>query len=209
MAGHHQIWALDLKKKEIAPFAGSGRENTRRRPAAAFAHFAQPSGLATDGKNLYVADSEISALRKVPLGGRAGWRRSSAAGCSSSATRTAPASVDDPTGDKKEARLQHALGVAYHDGKLYVADTYNSKIKVFDLKTKELTTLVGGNDWGWLVPAAFNEPGGLSYAGGKLYVADTNAHRIRVVDIATKAVTTLDLKGLKPPAMPKEPEPKK
>jgi hypothetical protein len=29
------------------------------------------------------------------------------------------------------------------------------------------------------------------------------------VDIATKAVTTLDLKGLNPPAMPKEPEPKK
>ena len=31
--------------------------------------FAQPSGLATDGKTLFVADSEVSAIRAVPLGG--------------------------------------------------------------------------------------------------------------------------------------------
>ncbi|MBY0459755.1 MAG: redoxin domain-containing protein, partial [Gemmataceae bacterium] len=66
MAGHHQIWLLDLKDKTLVPYAGTGRETIgdgRLRQA----HFAQPSGLASDGKNLYVADSEISALRKVPL----------------------------------------------------------------------------------------------------------------------------------------------
>src|SRR5205807_36942 len=68
MAGHHQIWVMDLDKKEIGPYAGNGRENIRDGPLYA-ACFAQPSGLATDGKSLYVADSEVSAIRRVPLGG--------------------------------------------------------------------------------------------------------------------------------------------
>ena len=35
----------------------------------------------------------------------------------------------DVDGPKGKARLQHCLDVAYHDGRLYVADTYNNKIK--------------------------------------------------------------------------------
>jgi hypothetical protein len=115
-----------------------------------------------------------------------------------------PGQIDDVLSDKKEARLQHALGVVYHDGKLFIADTYNSKIRVFDLKTKELTTFLGGSDWGWISPAPLSEPAGISYAAGKLYIADTNAHRIRLVDLATKSVKTLAIQGLKPPAEPKK-----
>jgi thiol-disulfide isomerase/thioredoxin len=208
MAGHHQIWSLDLKKQLIAPYAGSGRENIRDGPLA-FSNFAQPSGLASDGKNLFVADSEISALRKVPLGGGGRVETLVGRGLFIFGDQDGPGQVVDPLSNKKEARLQHALGVAHHEGKLFVADTYNSKIRVFDLKTNELSTLVGGEDWGWFVPPTFNEPAGISYAGGKLYVADTNAHRIRVVDIATKAVKTIDLQGVNPPPAPKEPDPKK
>jgi thiol-disulfide isomerase/thioredoxin len=203
MAGHHQIWAYDLKTKEIVPFAGSGRENIGDGPLP-FANFAQPSGLATDGKNIYVADSEISALRKVPLNGQGRVVTLVGRGLFVFGDQDGPGRVDDPLDDKKEARLQHAMGVVHHDGKLYMADTYNSKIRVFDLKTNELSTLVGGNEWGWLVPGPFSEPGGISYANGKLYLADTNAHRIRVVDIATKAVKTLELKGVNPPLIPKK-----
>jgi DNA-binding beta-propeller fold protein YncE len=94
--------------------------------------------------------------------------------------------------------LQHALAVQYVAGKLYVADTYNSKIKVLDPQTGECTTFVGGEPEGCLTGVTFNEPGGLSYANGKLYVADTNAHRIRIVDLATKDVSTLRLKGVPP-----------
>ena len=54
----------------------------------------------------------------------------------------------DGVGD--DVRLQHALGVAYHDGKLYVADTYNSKIKVIDPATRTCTTFLGGEPDGWL-----------------------------------------------------------
>jgi thiol-disulfide isomerase/thioredoxin len=208
MAGHHQIWAYDLKKRDIGPYAGSGQENIRDGPLP-FAVFAQPSGLASDGKNLYVADSEISSLRKVPLGGQGRVETLLGRGLFVFGDVDGPGHVDDPAKIDTEARIQHALGVTYHDGKLYVADTYNSKIKVFDLKEQKITTLVGGNPWGWFSPDTFSEPGGISYAGGKLYVADTNAHRIRVVDLATRAVKTLALTGVTPPPAPKEMAPPK
>ncbi|MBN9118623.1 MAG: redoxin domain-containing protein [Planctomycetes bacterium] len=211
MAGHHQIWALDLKDKKLVPYAGNGRE-TIGDGALRKAMFAQPSGLTSDGKALYVADSEISALRKVPLDPDGKVETLVGRGLFVFGDVDGPGQVEgDPLMEKPEARLQHALGVVHVDGKLYVADTYNNKIKVFDLKTRQLTTLVSGRPFGMFGPTVFNEPAGISYANGKLYVADTNAHRIRVIDLVTKAVTTLQLKGVKPPPAPKDaaPEPKK
>jgi DNA-binding beta-propeller fold protein YncE len=205
MAGHHQIWSLDLAKAEMLPFAGSGRENIADGPPSV-ANFAQPSGLATDGKLLYVADSEVSALRTVPMaGGRV--ETLVGRGLFVFGDRDGPARIDDPLArELKEARLQHALGVTYADNKLYVADTYNSKIRLFDLKANTLDTFLGGEESdGWFTGPLFNEPAGINYAAGKLYVADTNAHRIRVIDVATKKVETLKLKGVNPPAMPKAP----
>ncbi len=211
MAGHHQIWTLNLKEKNLIPYAGNGRENIGD-GALRKAMFSQPSGLVSDGKYLYVADSEISALRKVPLNPAGKVETLVGRGLFVFGDVDGPGQVaEDPLMLKTEARLQHALGVTYADDKLYVADTYNSKIRVFDLKTGELKTLVGGKPIGWFGPTTFNEPAGISYASGKLYVADTNAHRIRVVDVATRAVTTLQLKGVEPPPAPKEvkKEPKK
>jgi DNA-binding beta-propeller fold protein YncE len=182
MAGHHQIWWYDPTTQEVAPYAGDGRENIKDGPLAA-ASFAQPSGLTTDGKNLYVADSEVSAIRQVPL---------PPGGAVSTIVGMGLFEFGDKNGTGDDVRLQHALGVAYHDGKLYVADTYNSKIKEIDPKTRVSTTFVGGEK-------LFNEPGGLSFAGDRLYVADTNNHRIQVIDMATKQVRTLALSGVEPP----------
>lgn len=208
MAGHHQIWKLDLKKNLIGPFAGNGRENIRDGTLAG-SMFAQPSGLATDGKNVYVADSEVSAIRKVPLDGQGNVETLVGRGLFEFGDRDGPGRVKD--GDiLKEARLQHALGVAYHDGKLYVADTYNSKIRTIDLKTGEVGTFLAGDEKA--ADPLFIEPAGINFAGGKFYIADTNAHRVRVVDLATKKVSTFPLEGLQPPPPQKDwlpPEPKK
>ena len=64
MAGPHQIWKLDLAAGVVCVFAGSGHEDIMDGPAAS-ANFAQPSGLATDGENLFVADSEVSGVRVI------------------------------------------------------------------------------------------------------------------------------------------------
>jgi DNA-binding beta-propeller fold protein YncE len=198
MAGHHQIWSLDLSKGVLAPFAGSGRENIkdgllRARELRDFpnvSNFAQPSGLATDGTILYVADSEVSAVRAIPLDGKGEVRTLVGAGLFE---------FGDEDGVGGKVRLQHALGVACAGGKVYVADTYNSKIKVIDPKERSCKTLLGGEPEGWLTGPVFSEPGGLSYAEGKLYVADTNAHRIRVIDLKTNTVSTLRLQGVEAP----------
>jgi thiol-disulfide isomerase/thioredoxin len=189
LAGHHQIWALDLKEGTVAPFAGNGAERLRDGPLAR-ASFAQPSGLTTDGTNLYVADSETSSVRMLPLDGK---------GEVKTLVGVDLFQFGDIDGEGDSVRLQHALGVAYHDGLLYVADTYNSKIKVLDPKKRTCKTFLGGEPDGWLATPLFSEPGGISYAGGKLYVADTNGHRIRVVDLKTKTVSTLKLQGVEAP----------
>ena len=64
MAGPHQIWKLDLDSLTVGVFAGSGYENILDGAPDA-ARFAQPSGLATDGENLFVADSEVSGVRAI------------------------------------------------------------------------------------------------------------------------------------------------
>lgn len=182
MAGHHQIWSLSLKKNELGPYAGNGRENILD-GTLAFSEFAQPSGLTTDGKTLWVADSETSSIRAVDLGGnRPGVKTVVGRGLFE---------FGDVDGEAAAVRLQHALGVLYLDGKLFVADTYNSKLKVLDPVKRTSTTYLGGKK-----TDLFNEPGGLSHANGRLYVADTNAHRIQVVDLKSKDVTTLKLDGV-------------
>ena len=163
-----------------------------------FCSFAQPSGLASDGTTLYVADSEGSSIRAVPF---------DLAGKVSTVIGTSHLdegrlfTFGDVDGLPGKARFQHCLGVAYHDGRLYVADTYNHKIKQIDLKTRETKTLAGTGkpghtDGSATQPAEFFEPAGLAYAGGKLYVADTNNHLIRIVDLTTKGVSTLQISGL-------------
>lgn len=198
MAGHHQIWTFEPDKKRVDPFAGNGRETLEDGPLPQSA-FAQPSGLATDGKYLYVADSETSSIRAVPIDGK---------GHVKTLVGEDLFEFGDVDGKGKKVRLQHALGVAVKDGKVYVADTYNSKIKVLtpDLANPENTECRTylGDPPGWLKAKMFNEPGGISIAGSTMYVADTNNHRIRVVDMTTKEVTTLNLEGVAPPKRDKK-----
>jgi DNA-binding beta-propeller fold protein YncE len=187
MAGHHQIWAMDLKSHRIFPFAGNGDEELRDGlPRAAC--FAQPSGLATDGRNLYVADSESSAIRVLPFGG---------AGPVQTIVGQGLMIFGDRDGQGPQVLLQHPLGVSLLGGKLYVADTYNSKIKVIDPLQRSCATFLGDKAGGIL-----DEPGGLSIAGSKMYIADTGAHRIRVVDLQTRNITTLQLQGVPPVQLP-------
>ena len=200
MAGVHQIWSCALGGDTIHVFAGSGNENILNGPRSEAA-FAQPSGLATDGRNLFVADSEGSAIRVIPLS-----RSSTVATLAGTSDLEGGRSLfefGDVDGDGSSARLQHPLGLALHAGRLYVADTYNHKIKTLDLGTGRVKTFLGtGKRGDSLDPPEFAEPGGLSAAGGKLYIADTNNHAIKVADLSTRQVTRLAIEGLSPPAAP-------
>jgi sugar lactone lactonase YvrE len=199
MAGNHQIWSLDLDALTIGPVAGDGTEQ-RRDGKFESAAFAQPSGLALRDDALYVADSESSSVRALDL------ERATVA--------TLAGGAPDPRnlfefGDRDGAgfgrRLQHPLGVCIdaradrEHALVYVADTYNHKLKLLDPDSGQLATYAGdgvtGHVDGEAEHARFFEPGGLSIAGDKLFVADTNNHALRVIELEKHEVATLALHG--------------
>jgi DNA-binding beta-propeller fold protein YncE len=192
MAGSHQIWVVDLETADADWYVGNGRESTLNGPRLD-AELAQPSAVVvlSDGTVAF-ADSESSAIRYAAPGpdGVTGVLAGSDAHLFD---------FGDADGTGTAARLQHPLGLDVGDGYLWVADTYNSKIKRLDPDTFVIETIAGG-DQGWSdgtgAEARFSEPGGVSYADGRLYVADTNNHAIRVIDLETGGVSTLVLFGI-------------
>jgi thiol-disulfide isomerase/thioredoxin len=216
MAGPHQIWKLDLDARELSLFAGTGREaraDGRRLGDIAdesAAAFAQPSGLASDGKTLYVADAESNVIRAVALE-----EDPKAAGAQLKTASLSPAVEEvrtlaggdlfdfgDRDGEGDDVRLQHPLGLALEGARLFIADTYNHKIKTLDPRTREVRTFAGAGRPGQAdgERASFYEPGGLSTARGRLYIADTNNHAVRVIDLSTRRTMTLVIRGLTPPS---------
>ncbi len=192
MAGPHQIWKMDLDKNLVSTYAGSGRE-ARTDGSLLMAAFAQPSGLASDGKTLYIADSESNIIRAIDT----------SLGVVETLVGGDLFEFGDVDGAGDDVRLQHPLGLAMFDGKVLIADTYNHKIKQLDTKAQTVKTLFGTGKPGQQDGASptFYEPGGLSIAQGKLYVADTNNHAVRVVDLKTGEAQTLKLKNLQPPVL--------
>jgi thiol-disulfide isomerase/thioredoxin/sugar lactone lactonase YvrE len=191
MAGQHQVWAYDPDSETIRLHAGSGREELLDGKLVE-GGLNQPSGLATDGQILYIADSEASAIRTADI---------NPDGQLETIVGTGLFDFGDVDGRGDDVRLQHPLGVVVRDGLLYVADTYNSKIKIVDPDNKSSETYLGGTESGWRdgTEALLDEPGGLSFGGDNLYIADTNNHVIRVADLATGEVSTLvlvDMGGL-------------
>jgi hypothetical protein len=101
----------------------------------------------------------------------------------------------DRDGRGDSVLLQHPLGVVFEQGYLYVADTYNNKIKRINPAENSSETLLGtgseGLHDGVGQEALFNEPGGLSIAEGQLYIADTNNQAIRIANLKNYQVRTI------------------
>jgi DNA-binding beta-propeller fold protein YncE len=188
MAGMHQVWTWDPASEIAEPVAGTGAESIHDGPLQE-ATFAQPMGIAAVDGRLYLADSESSAVRQVdPVADRV--RRVVGRGLFHFGDL-------DARGDS--VRLQHAQGIDGVRGSgepvLYLADTYNSKVKRLDPRTRAATTLAGTGEPGFADgnadDAAFWEPQGVSLLGEILFVADTNNHALRRLDLASGEVVTL------------------
>lgn len=191
MAGSHQIWVLSLTEDAVGTLLGTGAEACIDGTASE-ATFAQPSGLAIDGDTLYVADSESSSVRAISLADPPSVQTLCGSG--------GLFDFGDREGRGDRARLQHCLGLAHGPGNLWIADTYNHKIKRLNLAEGHCVNIVGsglpGHQDGWGPEASFSEPSGLASEGQTLYIADTNNHAIRRWDWATQQVTTFCFEGL-------------
>jgi len=177
-AGRHRLWRVPGGPRPAEPVAGNGREGLADGPATE-AELAQPSGLCLDRGGIVFADAESSALRLLSAEGRV--------------TTIVGEGLFDwghDDGPPAQARLQHPLGVAARGATVFVADTFNSRLRVWD--GSQLATIPVGD-------GTLDEPGGLDVTPeGRLLVADTNHHRVVTVDPATGRVEPLpiDLSGL-------------
>ena len=190
MAGHHQIWTYNLQNGKVAPFAGSGYENIVD-DNLHDAQFAQPSGLSMYGNYLFVADSEVSAVRRVDL--------------EKGIVRTVVGEglfiFGHQDGDLSETRFQHPLGLHADGNRIFVADTYNHAIRLIDLVEGRVTTLVGRPDMKTVCriddpncdTLGLFEPSDVKLYDNKLYIADTNNHLIRIFDLANVVLRTLNI----------------
>jgi len=192
MAGSHQVWVL-VEESQIGPFAGNGREALVDGPREQ-ASFNQPSDLAYGLGHLFVADAEASAVRAVALNEMPRVFTLVGMGLFE---------FGDRDGRGGQVRLQHPTGLAFGDGVLYVADSYNHKVKTLDPTTGEAKTLIGtgqaGQADGLFSRATLFEPEGLAVAGRRLYIADTNNHLLRMADLDARLLRTVELRGLDRP----------
>jgi hypothetical protein len=165
--------------------------------AARFAFYSQlpesgppfGGGIASDGTNLYVADTANHAIRKIVI-------------ATGEVSTLAGGTKGTANGTGKAAQFLEPLGVAYDRGILYVADRQDNVIRSIDVASAAVTTLAGvsgvaGSTDGDATTATFASPGGLLADGlGGLHVADSYASTtpsglLRRVDLVTGTVSTI------------------
>ncbi|MGH8154560.1 MAG: thioredoxin-like domain-containing protein [Rhodanobacteraceae bacterium] len=180
MAGDHQIWRYDPSRKTMGPWAGTGMEGLVDGPRDE-AQFAQPEGLSVHGDMLYDVDPESSSVRAIALPG-------------GKVTTLAGHGLFDfgmRNGAASQALLQHAEGIAWHGGTLYIADTYNNALRALNLSTRDVST----------VAALLERPVAVAaLAPDVLLVAEADGNRIDAVHLLGGKVTPWRIDGLKPPA---------
>lgn len=142
--------------------------------AGSAAAFNTPSGLAIDAAgNLYVADTGNHAIRKVTPAGAV----STLAGGGAAGYRD---------GQGAAAQFNGPLGVAVDAaGVVYVADTYNDRIRRIALDGT-VTTIAGGARAGKAdgpaLQALFHTPASVAVnTAGELVIADTGNHAVRLL----------------------------
>jgi hypothetical protein len=165
MAGQHQVWSLDLVRHRIGVYSGTGRPGMDDAAVALGTH-AKPSGLSATPQALYVADADASAVRTIRTG----------EGMIKTLVGGGLYEFGDVDGPATQARLQHPMGVSADStgSILWVADTFNNKVKALSLRGGSVKTLQ--------LTYRFHEPGGIHAHGNSLWVANTNAHEIVRID---------------------------
>jgi sugar lactone lactonase YvrE len=192
--GNHRVRRVDGVTGTITTVAGNGYQGYSGDDvlATSTALF-EPRGIFVDGSgNLYIADRSNFRIRRVDgvtgaittVAGN-GYGFSGAWGDGGPATE---ASVRYP-----EGLFLDALG------NIYIADTYNYRIRKVDKSTGNILTVVGNGtqtysgDGGLATNAGLEYPCGVHVQGiGDILIADYgNGQRIRKVDGATGVITTV------------------
>jgi len=142
------------------------------------AHLYSPTGVTIDtAGNLYIADSGHNLIRKV-----------SPAGIISTVAGNGRYGFSGDGGPATSASLANPTGIALDaTGSLYIADSYNNRIRKLS-PAGIISTVAGGGpsgslgDGGPATSASLKQPTGVAVdADGSLYIADSGNDRVRKV----------------------------
>ncbi len=171
--------------QSIFTVAGGGTDDGRPANAVGLQF---PSAVALDRLgNLYIADSVGNRIRKVAAG----------SGIITTVAGTGASGTSGDGGPATAASLSYPEDVAVDTlGNLYIADSFNHRVRKITAATGIITTIVGtgekgfSGDGGPPTNALLDAPSGIAIApSGDFYVADAGNNRIRKV--ANGLITTI------------------
>ena len=171
--GNHRIRAVVIATQTVSDFAGSGTAG-HANGAGTTARFNKPTGIATDGKTLYIADANNHRIRAVDIATKtvSDFAGSGVAGYANGAGTA--------------AQFNKPMGIATDGKTLYIADTGNHRIRAVDIATKTVRDIAGNgtarHKEGVGSAAQFNFPTDLAIDGNTLYVTDLTNNRIRKIE---------------------------
>jgi len=184
---NHTIRKIDITTRKVTTFAGAAGFYGSADGTGAAALFKRPSGITTDGTNLYVADQGNHTIRRVVITTGEVTTLAGTAGVSGSADGTGPT-----------ARFNFPIGVATDGASIYVADGMNRTIRKVVIASGTVVTIAGTAGAGSFSPtdgigtvAQFGWPAGITMSGTNLFVTHGLFERVRKIDTTTGAVTTL------------------
>jgi sugar lactone lactonase YvrE len=165
---------------------GEPGAETRDLPALDFAIQSPTAVTIGAGGNVLFADTANHRIARLVSGFVARLAGTGEPGFSGDGERPFQAALHSPEG----------LFVA-NDGRIFISDTGNHRIRVIDGQEQEISTLAGtgergfSGDAGPALEAALDSPSGLFLDGDRLYFADAGNHRIRVIDLGTGLIETV------------------
>ena len=193
MISHHRHIAYILTALLISTLAGSGVAGYNGDGGhAASADMFYPSGLGINyaNGNIYISDTLNQRVRMVDR----------VTGIISTVAGTGVYGFGGDNGLAVNAMLNNPAGIAVYStsGHVYIADTFNHRIRMVNGTTGIITTVAGTGGYGYSGqggPATFallNRPSGVCLdSQGNMYISDTGNFRLRMVSKMTGLITTI------------------
>jgi sugar lactone lactonase YvrE len=184
---NHRIRRVDAKTGVIATFAGVGQPRFSGDGGLSIhAGLNEPAALAVHGRLLYIADQSNNRIRMIDL----------TSGIITSVAGTGSAGYNGDGMPAGDTALSGPSGLAVGmDGTLFIADTFNGRIRAVDPATGVITTIVGdGGEYRYQGPmeacsASLSRPSGIAVdAAGNLFITDSDNHLVRRWDRATRRI---------------------
>ena len=164
----------------VSTFAGSGYSISID-GVGIDASFKGLKGITIDeNDNLYVSEY-AGKIRKI-----------SSSGVVTTIAGKEQAGYRDGTGIN--ALFQYPTGLYYKSGSIYIADTYNSRIRKLDINSGIVSTYSGNGNFGYINGhisiASYNLLSSFSSYENYLFVCEYFGNRVRLINLDTKIVST-------------------